>query len=91
MWFMDDLRALLANRVQLTSDGHCAYMEAVEGAFGGDVDCAALVKLYGTAPEAAKGRYSPAKRIGARKDKVECESAWNIDPLGGKSASNFDP
>src|SRR6266852_2013365 len=38
MAFMDDLRSRLANRVQLTSDGHRAYLEAVEGAFGGDVD-----------------------------------------------------
>ena len=38
--FMDDLRPRLANRVQLTSDGHKAYLEAVEGAFGGDVDYA---------------------------------------------------
>ena len=43
--FMDDLRDRLANRVQLTSDGHRAYLEAVEGAFGGDVDYAMLVKL----------------------------------------------
>ncbi len=43
--FMDDLRDRLANRVQLTSDGHRAYLEAVEGAFGGDVDYAMLVKI----------------------------------------------
>ena len=43
--FMDDLRGRLADRVQLTSDGHKAYLEAVEGAFGGDVDYAQLVKL----------------------------------------------
>lgn len=58
MWFMDDLAARLANRVQLTSDGHKAYLDAVEGAFGCDVDYAQLVKMYGptlTAP----GRYSP--------------------------------
>jgi transposase len=60
MAFMDDLRSRLANRVQLTTDGHKAYLEAVEGAFGGDVDHAMLVKLYGAAPESAKGRYSPA-------------------------------
>jgi IS1 family transposase len=60
MWFMDDLARWLANRVQLTSDGHRAYLEAVEGAFGGDIDFAQLVKLYGAAPESAKGRYSPA-------------------------------
>ena len=47
--FMDDLRARLATRVQLTTDGHRAYLEAVEGAFGGDVDYAMLVKLYGDA------------------------------------------
>src|ERR1700694_3296250 len=50
--FMDDLASLLANRVQLTSDGHRAYLEAVEGAFGGDIDYAMLVKLYGESPEA---------------------------------------
>ncbi len=69
--FMDDLRDRLANRVQLTSDGHRAYLEAVEGAFGGDVDYAQLVKLYGAAPEAFKGRYSPADCIGARKERIE--------------------
>ncbi len=69
--FMDDLRSRLANRVQLTSDGHRAYLESVEGAFGGDVDYAQLVKLYGAAPESMKGRYSPAQCIGARKERIE--------------------
>lgn len=67
---MDDLRGRLANRVQLTTDGHKAYLEAVEGAFGGDVDYAQLVKLYGptiTAP----GRYSPAECTGIKKITVE--------------------
>jgi hypothetical protein len=67
---MDDLRTRLANKAQLTTDGHKAYLEAVEGAFGGDVDFAQLVKLYGptiTAP----GRYSPAECIGARKVAIE--------------------
>jgi hypothetical protein len=68
---MDDLRSRLANRVQLTSDGHKAYLEAVEGAFGGDVDYAQLVKLYGPSSELAKGRYSPAECIGARKTPIE--------------------
>ena len=45
MAFMDDLRSRLANRVQLTSDGHRAYLEAVEGAFVGDIDYGQLVKL----------------------------------------------
>jgi IS1 family transposase len=71
MMFMDDLRGRLANRVQLTSDGHKAYLEAVEGAFGGDVDYAQLVKLYGASPESAKGRYSPAECIGAHKMPIE--------------------
>ncbi len=67
MWFIDDLRTRLANRVQLTSDGHRAYLEAVEAAFGADVDYAQLVKLYGNAPDAFKGRYSQAECTGAKK------------------------
>jgi IS1 family transposase len=70
MALMDDLRGRLANRVQLTTDGHRAYLEAVEGAFGNDIDYAMLVKLYGEAPESMKGRYSPAECIGARKTKI---------------------
>lgn len=76
MAFMDDLSRRLANRVQLTSDGHKAYLEAVEGAFGGDIDYAMLVKIYGASPESAKGRYSPAECTGAKKQKVE----GNPDP-----------
>jgi IS1 family transposase len=71
MVLMDDLRSRLANRVQLTTDGHKAYLEAVEGAFDDDVDYAQLVKLYGPSSELAKGRYSPAEYIGARKDRIE--------------------
>ena len=71
MGFMDDLCSRLANRVQPTSDGHKAYLEAVEGAFGGDVDYAQLVKLFGAAPESAKGRYSPAECTGIRKIPIE--------------------
>ena len=48
---MDDLRVRLANRVQLTSDGHKAYLEAVERAFAGDIDYAMLIKMFGSAPE----------------------------------------
>lgn len=70
MAFMDDLRARLANRVQLTTDGHKAYLNAVEGAFGGDIDYAQLVKLYGETHEAMKGRYSPAECIGAKKESI---------------------
>lgn len=71
MWFMDDLASRLANRVQLTSDGHKAYLEAVEGAFGCDIDYAILNKIYGSAPEAFKGRYSPAQCLGAKKERIE--------------------
>jgi IS1 family transposase len=69
--FMDDLRSRLANRVQLTTDGHKSYLEAVEGAFGGDVDYAQLVKLYGPTSDSAKGRYSPAECTGIKKTSVE--------------------
>lgn len=69
--FMNDMRERLANRVQLTTDGHKAYLEAVEGAFGGDIDYAVLHKIYGASPEAAKGKYSPAECIGTQKHRVE--------------------
>ena len=69
--FMNDLASRLANRNQLTSDGHKAYLEAVEGAFGADIDYAMLVKVYGASPESAKGRYSPAECTGAHKERIE--------------------
>ena len=70
--FMDDLRARLANRVQLTTDGHKAYLEAVEGAFGGDVDYAVLIKIYGdaTGHKGHEKKYSPAECTGTRKDRI---------------------
>jgi IS1 family transposase len=68
--FIQDLAARLANRVQLTSDGHRPYLEAVEGAFGADVDYAMLVKIYGTPAEGQK-RYSPPECIGAQRTVVE--------------------
>lgn len=71
--FMDDLRARLANRVQLTTDGHKAYLEAVEGAFGGDVDYAQLIKIYGgaTGSQGHEKKYSPAECTGIKKRRVE--------------------
>ena len=71
MWFVDDLRSRLAGRIQLTSDGHKAYLEAVEGAFGGDVDYAILHKVYGNSPESMKGKYSPAECVGTEKRRIE--------------------
>jgi len=73
MAFMDDLRDRLSNRVQLTTDGHKAYLEAVEGAFGADVDYAQLVKMYG-GPTGNKGhekKYSPAECTGIKKRRIE--------------------
>jgi IS1 family transposase len=68
--FVDDLASRLRNRVQITTDGHKAYLEAIEGAFGGDVDYAMLVKVYGEAPEGQR-RYSPAVCNSAHKHTVE--------------------
>jgi IS1 family transposase len=65
--FMHDLKSRLANRVQLTTDGHKAYLSAVEDAFGADIDYAMLVKIYGAAPEDSEVRYSPAVCMGTRK------------------------
>lgn len=70
--FMGDVKARLANRVQLTTDGHKSYLEAVEGAVGADVDFAQLVKLYGEAPDKGPERkYSPSVCKGAKKKVIE--------------------
>jgi len=60
-----DLASRLASRVQVTSDGDRAYLEAVEAGFGADVDYAPLIKLYGEVPHPA-GRYSPAAIQGTK-------------------------
>jgi len=67
--FMADLAGRLRNRVQLTSDGHRAYLQAVWDAFGTGVDYAMLTKLYGKAPE-METRYSPAQCIGCRREPI---------------------
>jgi len=61
--FMQDLKGRLRNRVQLTTDGHKPYLTAVYGTFGGEIDYAQLIKLYGPEPGEEK-RYSPPKCIG---------------------------
>src|SRR3990167_8857628 len=66
MMFMDDLAPRLASRVQLTSEGHKPYLEAIEGAFGGEIYYSMLFKIYVASPESAKGRYSPAECIGTQ-------------------------
>lgn len=63
--FITDLAGRLKHRTQLTTDGHKAYLEAVEAAFGCDVDYAMLVKIYGKSQEEV--RYSPAECVGAEK------------------------
>jgi IS1 family transposase len=64
--FVDDLAGRLANRVQVTSDGLRVYLEAVDLAFGGQVDYAVLHKIYGAEPT-DEARYSPAECIGCEK------------------------
>ncbi len=67
--FMHNLKGRLKNRVQLTTDGHKAYLEAVEGAFGGEIDYAMLIKIYGNVLNGGgnESRYSPPICTGARK------------------------
>jgi IS1 family transposase len=73
--FMTNLAGRLKNRIQLTTDGHKAYLSAVEDAFGSNIDFAQLVKLYG-APPANDTRYSPAECIGTAVSEV----SGNPDP-----------
>jgi len=73
--FVCDLSRRLASRVQITSDGHRAYLEAVEVGFGADVDYAQLIKLYGEVSHPA-GRYSPAAIQGT--ERICCTG--NPDP-----------
>jgi IS1 family transposase len=61
--FMEDCASRISNRVQITTDGHKGYLEAVENAFGADIDYAMLQKIYG-APADNETRYSPATCIG---------------------------
>jgi IS1 family transposase len=74
--FISDLAGRLANRVQLTTDGHKAYLDAVEDAFGADIDFAQLVKLYGNEERQGEARYSPAVCKGTKLVRVE----GNPDP-----------
>jgi len=70
--FIQDVAARLANRVQLTTDGHRPYLDAVEEAFGADVDYGMLVKIYSETPD-LKGperKYSPGECCGTKKRKI---------------------
>lgn len=64
--FMQDVASRISNRIQLTTDGHKVYADAVEDAFGADIDYAMLVKIYGASSENPESRYSPATCIGCR-------------------------
>lgn len=64
--FMQDLASRLETRIQLTTDGHRVYAEAVEAAFGSEIDYAMLLKLYGASGDNPEARYSPATCIGCR-------------------------
>ena len=69
--FMTDLSSRLTHRVQLTTDGHNAYLNAVELGFGVDIDYAMLIKMYGESSEQkVEKRYSPAKYVSSRKESI---------------------
>src|SRR5262249_6640755 len=74
-WFMRDVCSRLITRVQMTTDGHNAYLTAVENAFEGEIDYAQLVKLYGQ-PRDGAVRYSPGRFISARRGVIR----GNPDP-----------
>jgi len=88
-YLMDDVAGRLANRVQLTSDGHKAYLDAVESAFGSEVDYAQIVKLYGAVADGVKGRYSPAECTGIKKAKVEGDPDWKQISISYVERSNL--
>jgi len=73
--FMRDVADRLANRVQLTTDGHKAYLEAVEDTFVGEIDYAQLIKIYGPTTAGA-GRYSPPACIGCETHTIAGEPEW---------------
>jgi IS1 family transposase len=76
--FMRDVSERLANRVQLTTDGHKPYLAAVDAAFAGEIDYAILVKEYGDV-DAGAGRYSPAQCCGTiRKPVTGCPEAEHV-------------
>src|SRR5947209_5273308 len=68
--FCQDLAGRLAGRAQITSDGLKVYEGAMADAFGGDVDFAQLIKIYGNAPTGSATRYTPACAIGCQKQAV---------------------
>ena len=80
--FMEDLASRLANRVQLTTDGHRAYLEAVERAFGSDIDFAQLIKIYG-GDETYERKYSSDNCIGTKVETIKG------NPNAGKISTSY--
>jgi IS1 family transposase len=75
--FIFDLKKRLTNRVQLTSDGHQAYLQAVDTAFDGEIDYSMLIKRYGL-PLGGETRYSPPVCIGTRKRRISGQPDVNL-------------
>ncbi len=78
-----DSVAVAGKRVRLTTDGHKAYLQAVEEAFGADIDYSMLIKLYGeppSSPEAAR-RYSPSDCVGTRTEKITETRLWSMEDV----------
>jgi IS1 family transposase len=73
--FIEDLKSRLSTRVQLTTDGLRVYLEAVEAAFGAEIDYAMLIKLYGSAVE-SETRYSPSECIEVQTQRIQGNPAW---------------
>ena len=68
--FINDLASRLKNRIQLTTDGYKIYLEAVENAFGGEIDYAMLVKVYESMPSNEQRKYSPSEYIGTEVKRI---------------------
>lgn len=68
--FISDLAARLAHRVQVTTDGHRPYLQAIDGAFGAEVDYAMLEKIYSAPPAQGATRYSPAECCGTKTHRI---------------------
>jgi len=69
--FIADLADRLSSHVQITTDGHKVYLQAIEGAFGADIDYAMLIKLFGEGPSSPECKYSPASQLGTKIIKIE--------------------
>lgn len=74
--FMQDVEKRIRGRIQITTDGHRVYLDAVEDAFGADIDYAQLQKIYGAPADEDIRRYSPARCIGCEMKVV----SGNPDP-----------